>query len=168
MVHHQIAAKTLWESSVVGLALVDANGRFIDANPALCRFLEYSVPELQTRSFQTITHPEDVEVDGRLADSVRKDDITGYDLVKRYITKSGRVVWANLRVSGIVDERGSFVAFLSQVSPLVPAEAATRTAEKRASFRWQWIKDYWAQILFGVGVLATLIVEVVKLLSGKK
>ena len=134
----------------------------------MCRFLEYSVPELQKRDFQTLTHPEDVEADERLADSVRAGRIAGYDFVKRYITKSGRVVWANLRVTGVVDERGTFVAFLSQVSPLVPAEAATRTAEKRASFRWQWIKDYWAQILFGVGVLATLIVEVVKMLSGKK
>ena len=168
MDHLQNAVKTLWESSVVGLAIVDADGRWVDANPAMCRFLEYSLPELQSRNFQNLTHPEDVEVDERLANSVIAGRVAGYDLVKRYITKSGRVVWANLRVSAIVDGRGSFVAFLSQVSPLVPVEAATRTAEKRASFRWQWIKDYWAQILFGIGALAALLAEIFRYLKGGK
>lgn len=159
--------KTLWESSVVGLALVSPDGHWLDANPTLCRFLEYSVPELKKRTFKDITHPEDVEADGGLANSVRAGDIAGYDLVKRYITKSGRVVWANLRVVGIVDDGGAFVAFLSQVSPLVPAEAAVRTTQARARFRWQWIKDYWGQILFGIGVLATLISQIISHFKGK-
>ena len=78
--------QTLWQHSVVGLALVDNEGRFTDANPALCGYLEYTIAELQSRTFQSVTHPDDVAADVHMARSVAEKRAEGYDMVKRYIT----------------------------------------------------------------------------------
>ena len=43
-----------------GIALVGLDGAFMQVNDALCRMLGYTEAELRARSFQDITHPDDL------------------------------------------------------------------------------------------------------------
>lgn len=96
-----------------------------------------------------------------MARDVASGRIEGYDMAKRYLTKRGTVVWANLRVVALMDGAGGFVAFLSQVSPASfsadGGEPAPQVA-KRPSFGW--LKDYWMQITVVMGAVATIISQV--------
>ena len=47
----------------IGVALVSPDGRWLKVNRALCDLVGYSEAELLTRTFQDITHPEDLEID---------------------------------------------------------------------------------------------------------
>jgi PAS domain S-box-containing protein len=149
-----------WESSVVGVAIVAEDGTFLRANPALCRFLQYTESELEKRRFQDITHPDDVGDDVEMARDVADSRVEGYDMAKRYLTKRGAVVWANVRVVALVDGAGGFMAFLSQVSPASPVEEPVfRPAPKRS---FSWVKEYWVQITVVVGAVATIASQVIE------
>src|SRR5260221_10795664 len=52
-----------FEHAAIGLALVSLDGRWLKVNRAFCDLVGYSEAELLTRTFQDITHPEDLEVD---------------------------------------------------------------------------------------------------------
>lgn len=93
-----------------------------------------------------------------MARDVADGRIEGYDMAKRYLTKRGAVVWANLRVVALVDGAGGFVAFLSQVSPAAPAEEPTTQRPAKRSFGW--LKDYWVQIMMAIGAVATIIAQI--------
>jgi PAS domain-containing protein len=52
--------RAIFENSAVGMALVEANGRPMAANPALQRMLGYTADELLTRSWLDLTHEDDL------------------------------------------------------------------------------------------------------------
>ena len=51
------------EHSPVGTTLVAPDGRLLSANQALCDMLGYTEREIQTLTFQQITHPDDLAQD---------------------------------------------------------------------------------------------------------
>ena len=46
-----------------GVALVSPEGHFVEVNRSLCELVGYSVEELLARTFQDITHPDDLATD---------------------------------------------------------------------------------------------------------
>lgn len=159
--------ETWWKTSVVGVAVVAQDGTWVDCNPALSSFLGYTIAELRKKRFQDITHPEDVAADESMARDLAAGLITSYDMAKRYITKPGVVVWANLRVCAIRDRDNHFVVFFSQVAPLLPVEGLgqSHTNERKVSFLW--VKEKWPVIAIIVGSLAYFCAETIKYLLEK-
>ncbi|MBI5041601.1 MAG: PAS domain S-box protein, partial [Gammaproteobacteria bacterium] len=49
-----------FETAPQGMALLDLNGRWLDANDALCRLIGYTRDELRALTLSTLTHPNDV------------------------------------------------------------------------------------------------------------
>src|SRR6185503_12520356 len=83
--------RSIFEGSVIGIALVGMDGRPQRCNAALERMLGYSEAELQQLTFAEFTHPEDVEIDLALFKEVLDGDRDEYRIDKRYIRKDGRV-----------------------------------------------------------------------------
>lgn len=104
--------------SPIGMAFVKADGLFYRVNNALCKLLEYSEEELTKKTFQEITHPQDLEEDLRFVNDCLSGKIEYYSMDKRYITKSGKIAWAKLTVSIIKDNEGKFLYFLSQIQDI--------------------------------------------------
>lgn len=101
-----------------GMGLVSIEGRWLDANAALCNILGYEKNELLMLDFQKITYPDDLERD---LESVRKllaGDILSYQMEKRYFHSSGRLVHALLSVSLVRDMQGVPLYFVSQIQDL--------------------------------------------------
>lgn len=156
----------LWENAQVGLAIVGEDGHWLACNRVLCAFLEYSEAELRKLTWQEITHPGDLNADVEMAEGLARHPIGGYDMHKRYLCKSGRVVWAGLRVVPLVDEHGRFLAYLSQISPVVPIATAVEQPAKRRDYRW--IKEYWPQLTAISTALAFVAAKVIEILTGTR
>jgi len=107
-----------FEHAPIGMALVAPDGRWLRVNGALCDIVGYTEDELLARSFQDITHPDDLETD---LDQVRRmlsGEIRTYQLDKRYIHRGGRVVWVTLSVSLVHDSAGDPLYFVSQIEDI--------------------------------------------------
>lgn len=129
-------AQALFESAFrnagLGIDLTDDNGRFLQVNRALCQMMGYSEEELLGMRWQDITHPDD------LAASEQRFEMTfgGGDVVdftKRYVHRSGRVLWCKLNSSLVRDEDGRplyAVAQIQDVTRQQEIEHELRQAQK--------------------------------------
>ena len=160
----------LWDSSLIGLALVSEDGTFIQANPAFCRLVEYSEAELVERTWQSITHPDDLDPDDRSARLVVAGEIGTYDIRKRYLTKTGGTVWVVLRVAQVRDDAsGEFQYFVSQASEILnitpPNPQMFVRRPKRPSKIVPFIKDNWTWMAAVLAAIAYVAAEVIKALK---
>ena len=104
-----------FEHAPIGVALVAPDGSWLRVNEALCQMLGYTAEELYARSFQDITHPDDLDLDLAHVEQVLSGEIRSYQLDKRYFHAGGHEVWATLSVALVRDEDGSPLYFISQV-----------------------------------------------------
>ena len=99
----------------IGMALVSPDGRWLQVNDAVCEMTGYPREVLLTKSFQDITHPDDLDAD---LDQVRRmlaGEISTYDMEKRYIRADGSLIRVLLSVSLVWDEVGAPRYFISQI-----------------------------------------------------
>jgi diguanylate cyclase (GGDEF)-like protein/PAS domain S-box-containing protein len=110
--------ETAFDDAPIGLALVSLEGHWLKVNAALCELLGYSEVELLSRSFHEITHPDDLDADLRQVQRLVAGEIDRYSMPKRYFTKLGPEVWANLSVSLVRDGDGRPAHFISQIEDI--------------------------------------------------
>jgi PAS domain S-box-containing protein len=110
--------RTAMEHSAIGMALVAPDGKWLKVNEALCRLVGYTQAELLRIDFQTITHPEDLDADMAQVRRMLAGEIETYHMEKRYIHKSGRIVWILLTVALARDGEGRPEYFISQIQDI--------------------------------------------------
>ncbi|MGL4604875.1 MAG: PAS domain S-box protein [Iodobacter sp.] len=141
--------RTVFERAGVGIALVAPGGGWISVNDALCNIVGYSKDELMLRSFQEITHPEDINIDLKMLQQLVDNKIDRYQLDKRYICKTGESIWVQLIVTKQMSPQGEleyFVSIIKDIQARKEAEeslallrrdleerVATRTRDLRAA-----------------------------------
>jgi PAS domain S-box-containing protein len=77
--------RTAFDHAAIGMSLVDLDGRFVRVNAALCGLTGYSEAELLTRTFQEITHPDDLQADLAQVDRLFAGEIRAFQMEKRYL-----------------------------------------------------------------------------------
>ncbi|MBL8208534.1 MAG: response regulator, partial [Blastocatellia bacterium] len=122
------------ENSAIGVALLAPDGRWLQANRALCEIVGYSEAELLKLNFQAITHPEDLEADLSYVQQMLAGEIRTYQMEKRYIHKNGHLVDILLSVSLVWDKFGQPMYFIAQIQDISERK---RTEEALAQTRDQ-------------------------------
>ena len=112
------------EHSGIGTAFVSLEGRWLHVNRALRELLGYDEAELSRLTFQDLTHPDDLDADLEQLRRVLADEISAYQMEKRYLRKDGEVIWALLSVSLVRDELRRPQYFISQVLDITERKAA--------------------------------------------
>ena len=96
--------RALIHNAPVGVAYNALDGRFEYANKAFCEIVGYEPDELLSKTWQDITHPDDLPADLALGRRVLSGEITHYTIDKRYVRKNGTEVWVNLFGNFVLDE----------------------------------------------------------------
>jgi PAS domain S-box-containing protein len=125
--------KSTFENAAVGMAHVGLDGRLLRVNDTFCKITGYPPEELVTKTFQEITHPEDLAADVAQAQELAEGRIPDYSMEKRYFRKDGSIVWVNLTVSVQRDHTGQpthFIAVVENVSARKQIEEALKESEE--------------------------------------
>jgi PAS domain S-box-containing protein len=122
-----------FDHAPIGMALVALDGRLLKLNSAFCDLIGYEHAEATTLDFQTITHPDDLTGDLHLLEKLIAGEIPSYQLEKRYIRKSGRVVWVRLSASLVLGSDGAPKHLIAQIQNL--------SAERDSEGRYRLLAD---------------------------
>ncbi|WP_018332141.1 sensor domain-containing diguanylate cyclase [Actinomycetospora chiangmaiensis] len=114
-----------FDNAPTGIALVDLTGRLVQVNAAFCRIVGYGEDDLLARTFQDITHPDDLEADLTLFRGLLKGEAESYVLEKRYLHAAGHAVWIHLSVALARDEQGAPLHVISHIEDITDRRART-------------------------------------------
>jgi PAS domain S-box-containing protein len=111
----ELRLRMLLDHAPIGMALIEPDGRFREANPALCALLGYTEQQLAGMAAVDLTHPDDLETTRDLHRRSLAGELDRFETEKRYLTASGGVLWAMTTVVLVRDEAGEPVYFVTQV-----------------------------------------------------
>jgi PAS domain S-box-containing protein len=126
--------RATFEQAAVGVAHVGLDGRWLRVNNKLFEITGYPREELIRKTFQDITHPDDLDADLEQARQLLAGEIETYSMEKRYIKMDGSTVWINLTVSLVREPSGEpayFIAVIEDIAERKKAEEALGQSESR-------------------------------------
>ncbi|MEB7885364.1 diguanylate cyclase domain-containing protein [Serratia fonticola] len=115
-----------FSQAAVGMALVSLEGYWLRVNPRICEMLQYSERELLERTFQDITHPDDLHIDLGLLKQLLTNEIETYSMEKRFYRADSSIVWVQLTVALNRLPNGNphhFISVIVDISERKAAEA---------------------------------------------
>jgi PAS domain S-box-containing protein len=125
--------RATFEHAAVGVAQVAPDGSLLRVNGSFARILGYSAEELTTKTFQSVTHPEDLALNLSVLQETLSGEADSYGIEKRYVRKDGAIVWANLSVGCVRKPDGAVDYFISVIEDITDRkQAEARLAERNA------------------------------------
>lgn len=123
-----------FEQTAVGVSHVGLDGSWLRVNDWLCQLVGYSREELLKKTFQDITHPDDLAPDLENVRRLLAGEIPHYAMDKRYFHKDGSVIWIRLTVSLIRETDGLPSYFIAIIEDIRARKAAEQKLEETARF----------------------------------
>ena len=118
--------RLFFEHSPIGIMMVARDFRLMEVNDAFCGLVGYSADELRTMSFVELTHPEDRGADLEYASDMLAGRLSHSAVEKRYIHKTGRLVWVRVTRAVVRDDTGEVRYGIGLVEDI----GASRDAER--------------------------------------
>lgn len=95
--------ETIFNSSVLGITLTTAGGQIISHNHTWSKMLGYEPEEMLSKNIRELIYSEDARQDYEQMQSLRSGTIKSYVTVKRYVKKTGEIIWGKLFMTLIFD-----------------------------------------------------------------
>ena len=134
--------RTIFDNAAIGVGLVRPDGSPLKSNPALEKMLGYTDRELSQMSFSEFTYPDDVAGSADMWREIFEGKRETHQLEKRYLKKSGEVMWGRITGSGISADDGKpkfAIAMVEDVTDRKLAENALRASEERFKLQYKSI-----------------------------
>lgn len=128
--------RTLFDRSPIGIVRVTPSGRILLANAKFAEIVGYSPQELEGKTFQEMTHPDDLDKEVTLARRLFAGEIETFSLEKRYIRADGIEVWGDLTTSVVRDRAGNIQYGIGTVADITNR----KTAEQRVRQSEEWMR----------------------------
>ncbi len=129
--------KALFTHAPLGIGILDREGRIISANAAVQKSHGYTPEELVDKfgtPFAGYAHPDDARIDQALFQEMVDGQRDFYSMEKRFFHKNGHVIWMQLSVAAVRDEKGELeytLGFVQDITEYKLSEAALRRSEAR-------------------------------------
>lgn len=113
--------RSIFESSLIGMAIVSLTGKWLNVNDSTCNMLGYTQKEFLKLEFESFTHPNDKHIGKKEIKLMLSGKIDNFRTEKRYIHKNGSCVYCILSSTIVRDSNGipqHFVACISDVTEI--------------------------------------------------
>jgi PAS domain S-box-containing protein len=117
--------RAIFNQAPVGIAQIDTmTGKFITVNDEYGKIVGYSTEELLNTDFQSITHSSDLELDIKMMSDLKNGLVNDFHIEKRYINKSGNIVWVNLFVATLWKKQNIIINHIAIVEDITEKKKA--------------------------------------------
>jgi PAS domain S-box-containing protein len=138
--------RSIFHDSAVGTVIVAPTGQYLQVNHAFCEFLGYAEHELIGQNALSFTHPDDRKI---MADALKEAFASGPDiqrLEKRYIHKTGRVLWGEVSARLICDAEGKPSYHIGQIVDITERKRAEELLKKAHEELEQHVEERTAEL----------------------
>jgi PAS domain S-box-containing protein len=112
------------------MALVSTDGGWIRVNQVLCVMLGLEKKDLLNKTFQDITHPDDLDLDLMQMHALLDGKTTFYNMEKRYFHRNGSIIWVLLSVTLVRDPKDDPLYFVSQIKDITEQKKTEMERDK--------------------------------------
>jgi PAS domain S-box-containing protein len=140
--------KAIFDHAGVGIVLIDAQGRMLQANARWSEMTGYSAEELTQMTLADFSHPEEMPTIREHFDKFVVGDISSFQLDGTYIRKDGSIFVGQLLVTSVCDAGGVFqkdIGVLIDITQRKEAEAQLRKREEH--YRKLFVNNKAVQLL---------------------
>ncbi|MEZ4598510.1 MAG: PAS domain S-box protein [Syntrophotaleaceae bacterium] len=96
--------QSIFEHANAGMNTITIDGRYVQINPAFCRYLGYTREELRHLTVYDLTHSEDQSATRTHFAQIKAGLRQAFDYEKRFLRKDGSVVWGHVTSAWLFDE----------------------------------------------------------------
>ena len=132
--------RSAFEEAPGGMCLVSPEGRFLRVNNAFCTMLERPESELPGMAFMDVTHPEDRSASREWVGKILAGEEVPKTLEKRYLRKSGHVLWGIVGSFLLRSDDGVPLFFITHIQDITDRKRAEAEKEKLQAQLQQAIK----------------------------
>jgi PAS domain S-box-containing protein len=125
----------VFECASLGMAEVSPEGEWSQVNGTFCSILGYTVNEMMQTRPRDLVHPDDIPSSVALLRKTLAGEIPSCSGEKRFLHKTGRIVWCSVHVTLVRNAAGDPAHFLAQmidISEMRQAQEGWRNAELKA------------------------------------
>ena len=160
--------RSAMQSSAIAMCLVSPAGKFQTVNQALCTLLGRSEQTLRATTWQTLTHPDDLNTDVGLVDEMLAGRRDHYQLLKRFLRPDGAVVWGDMSVSCVRDDDAGVRYFITQIVDMtahVEIDHALRASEEQYRLLVEESSDFLTRTHADTGIIEWVSPSVTRVLG---
>lgn len=133
--------RRIFNDAPIGIALARATDtQFVMVNPAFCKLLGYTESELLSHSCLSVSYFEDLATEKPYAELMLRGETNGYQMEKRYVKKTGEIIWGNLTAAALRNPTGEVAYVFGMVKDITErkqAQEALRRAHDELELRVQ-------------------------------
>ncbi len=115
--------RSAFANAPIGMAMVDVEGRVLEANPALGTIVGLDPVAMSGSDMCELTHPDDRESTAAEMRRLVGNGADGCQIEKRYLHRRGREVWVSVSVSCVRDDAGRLLYLIAQVEDVTERRA---------------------------------------------
>ena len=129
----EIRFQAVCERASVGIS-VETSEQILYANSKLSKILGMTIPEIQNNSWQSYTHPDDLDNDVEDFERLLTGETEQYDHVKRYVI-DGKVIWIHLFIAMLhrdaIASKSEYICIIQDITKEVDREQSLINSERR-------------------------------------
>ena len=115
--------ENIFDNAPNGIAVVDLDFKWIKVNRSLADLLGYTETELYALTLTDITHKDDLDGATEKKVQLLKGTIATYQIKKRYLHKTGRIIWVLSSVSLVSHDDGTPLYYVFQILDITEQQA---------------------------------------------
>ena len=98
--------RSAFDSSGVGMVLIDHTGQYVQVNPAMEKLMGYTEEEMLNMTIKDLTYPGDMDAESPQIRGIWQGENDRLIFEKRFVTKDGSIIWGLTSASLVRDARG--------------------------------------------------------------
>jgi PAS domain S-box-containing protein len=128
-------SKLLFDLSPEGIALIDKNGQFLDANTRICEWLGYEYDDLIEKNifeFNFIVNGNEVSIKNLFTDQIKDNDVVSQEI--GYTKKNRERIFGMLNISPIIISHNELSGYILMISDITDIKKAEEEINKLSQF----------------------------------
>ncbi len=97
----EIRFRSIFNQAPTGIGYATMEGVIMEVNNEYEHMLGYTIDEINRLPADHTTYPEDLAIQNKKLNEIRDGLLKNFSMDKRYVTKNGKLLWANLSVSKV-------------------------------------------------------------------